>query len=58
MPGGASYAETIHQQKMSAVFDMALAHRRNRSFRKLTKAVGDLLSQLGEPVLVWPPAGW
>lgn len=58
MPGGASYAETIHQQKMSAVFDMALAHRRNRSFRKLTKAVGDLLSQLDEPVPAWPPAGW
>ncbi len=58
MPGGASYAETIHQQKLSAIFDMSLAHRRNRSFRKLTKAVGDLLVQLGEPVPAWPPAGW
>lgn len=58
MPSGASYAETIHQQKLSAVFDMSLAHQRNRSFRKLTKAVGDLLAQLGEPVPVWPPAGW
>jgi Domain of unknown function (DUF4276) len=58
MPGGASYAETIHQQRLSATFDMSLAHRRNRSFRKLTKAVGDLLAQLGQPVPVWPPADW
>ena len=58
MPNGASYAETIHQQKLSAVFDMALSHQRNRSFRKLTKAVGDLLVQLGQPLPVWPPAQW
>ena len=58
MPSGASYAPTIHQQKLSAVFDMSLAHQRNRSFRKLTKAVGDLLLQLGQPVPSWPPAGW
>lgn len=58
MPSGASYAETTHQQKLSAVFDMSLAYRRNRSFRKLTKAVGDLLIQLHQPLPVWPPAGW
>ena len=58
MPGGASYSPTIHQQKLSAVFDMSLAHRRNRSFRKLTKAVGDLLQQMGQPLPNWPPAGW
>ena len=58
MPSGASYAPAIHQQKLSAVFDMSLAHQRNRSFRKLTKAVGDLLQQLGQPIPSWPPAGW
>ena len=58
MPSGASYSPTIHQEKLSAVFDMALAHRRNRSFRKLTKAVGDLSLRLGQPVPNWPPAGW
>lgn len=58
MPSGASYAETIHQQKLSAVFDMALSHQRNRSFRKLTKTVGDLLVQMGQPLPVWPPAQW
>lgn len=58
MPGGASYAETIHQKKLSAVFDMALAHKRNRSFRKLTKIVGEMLLRLGQPLPTWPPAGW
>lgn len=58
MPSGASYAETIHQQKLSATFDLALAHQRNRSFRKLTKAIGDLLTQLGQQLPAWPPAGW
>ncbi len=56
MPRGASYAETIHQEKLSAIFNMALTHQRNRSFRKLTKTVGDLLVQLGQPLPVWPPA--
>ena len=58
MPSGASYAETIHQVKLSAVFDMALAHQRNRSFRKLTKTVGDLVVQMAQPLPAWPPAGW
>ena len=58
MPSGASYAETIHQQKLSAVFNMALAHQRNRSFRKLTKTIGDILLHLGQPLPAWPPAGW
>ncbi len=58
MPVGVSYAETIHQEKLSAVFDMALAHQRNRSFRKLTKTIGDILLDLGQPLPAWPPAGW
>ncbi len=58
MPRGSSYAETIHQEKLSAIFDMALAYQRNRSFRKLTKTIGDLLVQLGQPLPVWPPAQW
>ncbi len=58
MPGGASYAETIHQAKLSAVFDMALAHQRNRSFRRLTKTIGDILLHMGQPLPAWPPLGW
>jgi hypothetical protein len=58
MPADRAYSETGDQPSMSAVFDMALAHRRNRSFRKLVKAVGDVLLQLGQPLPAWPPAHW
>jgi Domain of unknown function (DUF4276) len=58
MPVERAYSETGDQPSMSAVFDMGLAYRRNRSFRKLVKAVGDLLAQLRQPIPVWPPTDW
>lgn len=58
MPVNRAYSPTVNQADMSAVFDMALTHRRNRSFRKLVKTVGDLLGQLGQPMPAWPPVGW
>ncbi|MGD0220705.1 MAG: DUF4276 family protein [Terriglobia bacterium] len=58
MPADRAYSETGDQSAMSALFDMALAHRRNRSFRKLVKALGDVLTQLGQPLPAWPPAAW
>jgi len=58
MPADRAYSETGDQPAMSAVFDMGLAHRRNRSFRKLVKAVGDLLTQLRQHIPVWPPPEW
>jgi hypothetical protein len=58
MPADRAYSETGDQPAMSAVFDLALAHRRNRSFRKLVKAVGDVLTQLGQPLPAWPPTQW
>lgn len=58
MPPRRAYSETGDQPAMSAVFDLELAHRRNRSFRKLVKAVGDLLRELGRPLPRWPPPGW
>lgn len=58
MPPGRAYSETGDQPAMSAVFDLGLAHRRNRSFRKLVKAVGDLLRELGRPLPRWPPPEW
>ncbi|MCP5522700.1 MAG: hypothetical protein H7A46_14250 [Verrucomicrobiales bacterium] len=30
----------------------------NRSFRKMVKALGDVLAQLRQPIPAWPPAGW
>lgn len=58
MPRHRAYSETSDQAAMSAVFDMGLAHQRNRSFRKLVKALGDMLTQLGQPLPAWPPAAW
>ena len=58
MPRHRAYSETSDQAGMSDAFDMGLAHQRNRSFRKLVKALGDLLTQLGQPLPVWPPAEW
>lgn len=58
MPPSRAYSETGDQPAMSAVFDMGLAHRRNRSFRKLVKAIGGLLTQLRQPLPAWPPAAW
>ena len=58
MPPNRAYSETGDQPAMSQTFDMGLAHRRNRSFRKLVNAIGDLLTQLRQPLPVWPPAKW
>jgi hypothetical protein len=58
MPPDRAYSETGDQPALSALFDLALAHRRNRSFRKLVKAIGDLLTQLRQPIPTWPPSGW
>lgn len=58
MPARRAYSPTIDQADMSARFDMALAHQRNRSFRKLVKTVGDLLGQLGQSTPAWPPVEW
>jgi hypothetical protein len=37
---------------------MRMAYQRSRSFRKLVKAVGDILVRLNHPMPAWPPAGW
>jgi hypothetical protein len=37
---------------------MRMAYQRSRSFRKLVKAVGDILVRLNHPLPAWPPAGW
>lgn len=58
MPTDRTYSETGDQPAMSAVFDLGLAHRRNRSFRKLVKVVGEMLTRLQQPLPVWPPASW
>lgn len=58
MPQRRAYSETSDQPSMSALFDLGLAHRRSRSFRKLVKAIGEALAQLKQPLPAWPPAQW
>lgn len=58
MPDDRAHSETGDQPAMSAVFSMALAHQRNRSFRKFVKTLGDLLAQIKHPLPAWPPPQW
>ncbi len=58
MRAGTSYIETIDQPALSALFSMSDAYRRSRSFRKLTRSIGALLSSLQQDVGIWPPASW
>jgi hypothetical protein len=58
MPADRAYSETGDQPAMSEAFDMRLAYRRNRSFRKLVKVVGDMLALLRHPLPTWPPPQW
>jgi len=55
---GRSYSETTDQPALAAKFDLAVACRRTRSFRKLVTSFGGLV---GAELVVgrnWPPAGW
>jgi len=53
------YSPTNNQTGMTARFNLSLAHRRNRSFRKFVKSVGDIVSQLGHILPnPWPPESW
>ncbi|MFA6134051.1 MAG: DUF4276 family protein [Phycisphaerae bacterium] len=58
MPHNRVYSETGDQPGMSALFDMGLAYKRNRSFRKMVKVVGDVLTNLNLLKGAWPPAQW
>lgn len=58
MPRGSSYDETVDQAKLTAAFDMTLAHKSSRSFRKMVKAFGVLMAALGCSCHPWPPPGW
>ena len=53
-----SYSPTVDQARMTAHFDLAVAYRRCRSFRKLVSAFGSLATSAGVPPTSWPPAGW
>ncbi len=58
MPRERGYSETLDQAALSAALDLATVHRRSRSFRKLVKAVGQLMNDMECEHGPWPPAGW
>jgi len=58
MRAGISYIETTDQPAFSALFSMSDAYRRSRSFRKLTRSIGALLSNMQQDVVTWPPPAW
>ena len=53
-----SYSERTHQPAFSAIFCMAAAYARCRSFRKLVASFGRLLEGSGVDLSVWPPRSW
>lgn len=53
-----SYSKTADQPALTAAFDMAEAHRRCRSFRRMVRAFGLLAADLAIALDQWPPADW
>lgn len=53
-----SYLESADQPAFSAMFSLADAYRRSRSFRKLAHSFGLLVQSMGQDIRVWPPAAW
>jgi hypothetical protein len=59
MREGQTYGERADQPALSAIFDMAPAYRKCRSFRHLVKAFGELIAAAGGgPKVEWPPEEW
>ncbi len=55
---GRGYSESVDQAAMTAQMDFAAAHRGCRSFRKMVKAFGDVVGDMGVVVAPWPPGVW
>ena len=58
MEAGLSYSETLDQAALTALFDMASAYRACRSFRRMVRAFGLLVTGIGIELTAWPPAAW
>ncbi len=58
MQAGATYLETTDQPAFSAMFSLAAAHGRSRSFRKLAASFSNLVRAMGHEIGEWPPAAW
>jgi hypothetical protein len=58
LPSNKKYSPTDLQPTLTHHFDMAAAHRRSRSFRRMVRAFGLLAQGCGITLPEWPPAGW
>lgn len=58
MSQASSYMPTVDQPRLTAGFDMPSAYRACRSFRKLVKAFGVILTAAGSKPGSWPPESW
>ncbi len=58
MVPGRGYSESVDQAAMTAQMDFAAAHRGCRSFRKMVKAFGDVVGDMGVVLAPWPPGVW
>jgi hypothetical protein len=59
MNQGQSYQETSDQAAFSALFDMKLTYQHFRSFRRMVKVFGDMVTACdASPRSDWPPVGW
>lgn len=58
MVSGRGYSESVDQAAMTAEMDFAAAHRGCRSFRKMVKAFGDVVGNMGVVLAPWPPGVW
>ena len=58
MPPNRGYSKTADQPALTARFDMAMAYRRCRSFRRMVKVFGLLAAGVGITLDPWPPSDW
>jgi len=53
-----SYSKPVDQPALAARFDMEMAYRRCRSFRRMVDVFGLLAAGAGIPLEQWPPSEW
>jgi uncharacterized protein DUF4276 len=58
MDADMSYSPRVDQAALTAQLDFRQAHVACRSFRRMTKAFGNLARANGVPINIWPPNDW